>query len=397
MDIRGIELAFLEIGSPLGCIVASLTRRRCLQGLAACLAAPKLGAQERGLTEEQSRRLAEMAEAALREEVIPGLSLAIARQGRLVHRAAFGLADAGEPCTPAHQFRLASVSKPITSVVIHRLFEQGRLAPGDRVFGAAGRLPQFETPTPAHRAITIQHLLTHTCGGWGNKKNDPMFQQGQLGHEDLIAWTLRTIPLEGEPGQGYAYSNFGYCLLGRVIEAVTGETYETATRRLVLAPCGAAGMTMAGSSRSERQPGEVVYHGTQGEDPYRPGMNIRRMDSHGGWLASAEEVVRFLVHVDGHAGAPDLLQPATLQAMTTPTTAGPGYARGWSVNARPNWWHGGSLPGTSTLAVRTASGLCWAVLANTRRRNREEPGRDTGVVLDRLMWRLVRSVPEWQA
>jgi len=125
-------------------------------------------------------------------------------------------------------------------------------------------------------------------------------------------------------------------------------------------------------------------------------MNVWRMDAHGGWLASAREVVSFLTHVDGHEGVPDLLRPEALRAMTTPTEAGPGYARGWSVNARPNWWHAGSLPGTSTLAMRTASGLCWAVLANTRRRNRKKPGSDTGAVLDRLLWRIVRSVPAWQ-
>lgn len=378
--------------------MAGWKRRRCLQALAAGFAVPRLHAEEvPELSEAVQQALAEQAETARREHDIPALSIAIARHGRLVFRAAFGEAAPGEPCTPEHRFRLASVSKPVTSVALHRLFEAGRLKPEDRVFGPNGRLAQFPAPNPAHRAITVHHLLTHTSGGWGNKKNDPMFQKSAMNHEELIAWTLRAVPLEGRPGETYAYSNFGYCLLGRIIEAVTGESYEAATRRLVLEPCGAAAMTLAGTTRAERQPGEVVYHGMKGEDPYRPGLSVRRMDAHGGWLARADEVVRFLVHTDGHPGAPDLLQPDTLRAMTTPTAAGPTYARGWSVNARPNWWHGGSLPGTSTLAVRTASGLCWAALANTRRRDREKPGSDTGAVLDRLLWQLVRSVPEWQA
>ncbi len=82
--------------------------------------------------------------------------------------------------------------------------------------------------------------------------------------------------------------------------------------------------------------------------------------------------------------------------MTAPGAVHAAYARGWSVNTRPNWRHRGSLPGTATLAVRTQSGLCWAVLANTRHRLSGQPAADTGAALDRLMWRLARRVPAWK-
>jgi hypothetical protein len=74
--------------------------------------------------------------------------------------------------------------------------------------------------------------------------------------------------------------------------------------------------------------------------------------------------------------------------MTTGTPANPHYACGWEVNSVPNRWHNGSLPGTLTNMVRTKSGLCWAVFANTR----------IGTLdLDAMMWRIVKSVPEWRA
>ena len=86
--------------------------------------------------------------------------------------------------------------------------------------------------------------------------------------------------------------------------------------------------------------------------------------------------------------------------MTTPSPAypqnSPGkYARGWMVrdNGAGNWWHGGSLPGTTTIMVRTASGLCWAALANTR----TEPHEEIDAALDQLIWNMVRSVPQWAA
>jgi hypothetical protein len=78
--------------------------------------------------------------------------------------------------------------------------------------------------------------------------------------------------------------------------------------------------------------------------------------------------------------------------MTTASSANAGYAKGWAVNRVPNWWHTGSLPGTTSIMVRTASGFCWAALANTR-----EASGDTGGAMDRMMWDLVRQVKRWKA
>jgi hypothetical protein len=148
-------------------------------------------------------------------------------------------------------------------------------------------------------------------------------------------------------------------------------------------------MRIAGNTLAERLPEEVVYHG-QGENPYD--MNVRRMDSHGGWLASASDLVRFASHVDGFSPERDILKPETIRVMTTPTVANSGYAKGWAVNSQPNWWHNGSLPGTATIMVRTASGLCWAALTNTRREKSAMEGD-----LDALVWQMVGKVPEWHA
>jgi len=376
-----------------------ITRRTCLKRLALAATTPALAkAAESSLPAEQAATIARIARAAMVRGQIPGLSVAFAHKGQIVHTAGYGEADqkAGELVTPAHRFRIASVSKPITSAAIWSLIEAGKLALADAVFGSRGLLPSYAS-TAAAEKITIHHLLTHTCGGWGNQRNDPMFMRPDLGHNDLIDWTLREFPLTNEPGKSYAYSNFGYCLLGRVVEAVSGRSYAEFVQERILSKCGILNMRIARNGLGGRQPGEVVYYGRKNEDPYRPTMNVERMDAHGGWLATAEDLVRFLIHVDGFGDLPDLLQPGSIKSMTTPTAVNPGYACGWSVNPQPNWWHGGSLPGTSTLAVRTAGGMCWAALANTRVRDANDPMAGTGLLLDRLMWQLARSVPEWQA
>jgi CubicO group peptidase (beta-lactamase class C family) len=349
-------------------------------------------------TEAEAAAIAEIARQTMDRSNVPGLSVSVALHGRFVFQQGYGVADkaSGEAVTPLSLFRIASVSKPITSVTIFSLIQQGRLALNDSIFGAGGILKgdyaAFGIARPEWVAkITIHHLLTHTCGGWDNTgkvQPDPMFSRPALHHRELITWVLRELPLEYEPGTHYAYSNFGFCVLGRVIEKITGQPYAEYAKEAVLAKCGVTDMRIGGNTLAQRAPGEVVYYGQQGmgADPY--GINVTRMDSHGGWIATPSDLVRFAMHVDGFRTTPNILDAGTIKTMTTPTDQNANYACGWSVNRYSNWWHTGSLPGTLTIMVRTGSGLCWAAFANTRAE---------GLNLDAMMWKMVRAVPEWRA
>jgi hypothetical protein len=147
-------------------------------------------------------------------------------------------------------------------------------------------------------------------------------------------------------------------------------------------------MRIAGNTRRERAANEVGYYDAHRESPYR--MNVRRMDSHGGWIASATDLVRFAIHAAQFPAPKGMLEAQSLRQMMTPSAANAGYAKGWAVNSVPNWWHSGSMPGTTSIMVRTASGMCWAGLANAR------TGKSGGV-LDELMWKMARAVPAWRA
>jgi CubicO group peptidase (beta-lactamase class C family) len=344
------------------------------------------------LRESEQQAIAAIAREFMERFKVPAMSVAVARQGKSVVQQGFGIADEATraPVTPGHLFRIASVSKPFTSVAIFSLIEQGKLQLNDLIFGENGKLgSDFGKAAPdAVKPITVAHLLTHTCGGWSNKKDDPMFLPPAMNHRELIEWTLQNQPLTDKPGTAYAYSNFGYCMLGRLLEKLTGLTYEQAVQREVLAKCGITKMRIAGNTLADRAPDEVTYVANGKGSPY--GMNVARMDSHGGWIATARDLVRFAMHVDGFPNPPDILLPETIRTMTTPTTANAGYACGWAVNKSSNWWHNGSLPGTASIMVRTASGLCWAALANIRTK-----GID--LALDQTMWKIVRAVPAWRA
>jgi CubicO group peptidase (beta-lactamase class C family) len=338
--------------------------------------------------------MANLANAFMQKYNVPAFSFAVGYAGAVVYQDAFGLADRenNEAVTPNHLFRIASVSKTITSGTIFTLIEQGRLNLTDKIFGP-GAITGTDYGQPPYDPgvdqITLDHLLTHTAGGWANDAHDPMFTNPTMNQAQLITWTLKNRPLDDLPGQHYAYSNFGYCVLGRVIEKITGQSYADYVRANILKRCGVTDMTIAGNTLAQRQPNEVKYYG-DGDDPYS--SNVTRMDSHGGWIARPTDIVQYFMHVDGFAKPPNILKPQTIQIMTTPSAANPGDSKGWNVNKINNWWHKGDLIGTMSEAVRTNSGFCWAGLLNCWR----HPTIPMLVDLDKLEWSMVEQVKSWR-
>ena len=323
---------------------------------------------------------------------VPALSFAVGYAGEIVHEEAFGVADRerNEAVTPAYLFRIASLTKMITSAAIFTLVEQNRLKLSDKVIGP-GAILGTDYGQPPYSAgiadITVEQLLTHTSGGWTNDGRDPMFTHPAMNHAELITWTLANRPLDHLPGKNFAYSNFGYCILGRVIEKLTSQPYPDFVRAEVLSRCGINDMVIAANRLEKRRSDEVKYYG-QGENPYE--ANVARMDSHGGWLARPSDLVQFLMHIDGYSKPANILKPHTIQVMTTPSSANRQYAKGLMITDNGNWWHDGSLAGTTTIAVRTHGGFCWAALTNTSRNNSK-----IGDDLDMLNWDMVREVGGW--
>lgn len=338
---------------------------------------------------------------------VPGCAVAVSRGDQLLYAREFGWADVGrrEPVAPTSLFRIASISKPITAVAVLRLVEAGRLKLDDRVFDLIPEEPHLPPGSKVDErlaSITIRQLLQHRAGWDRDKSFDAMFQSVRFaeslgipapaGPRDVIR-CMFAQPLDFAPGERYAYSNFGYCLLGRVIERVSGMPYDAFVRRDVLTPAGAVTMRLGNTRLEQQAANEVRYYdpamgtsvfaadvGQPVPHPYGA-WNLEAMDAHGGWLASATDLVRFASALD-----PDsprrLLKPESEQAMLARPTPEPEkdkdgrpkpsyYALGWNVfpvgpKGRQNSWHTGSLPGTSTLLIRRHDGLNVAVLFNSR-------------------------------
>lgn len=368
----------------------------------------------------------------LREHNIPGASLAIARHGKLIYARGFGYANltTHEPVQPESLFRIASVSKPFTSAAVMQLVERGQLKLDNHPFQLLGLQPFLEGNAkvdPRLEQITIHQLLCHT-GGFDNVAGyNPMFRPEQISKalgvtcppepKDTIRFMMGR-PLDFDPGTKEVYSNFGYCVLGRVIEKISGVSYVEYVQREILAPLGIFKMRLGRSLESLRAPGEVRYYPSYtnlshtifgGPDASwcYGGFNLEGMDSHGGWIASAPDLVRFATSLDDPRHCPILNAKSIRELFARPAETGyetngsprPAYyAAGWNV--RPvgsqgmDCWHGGALDGTNALLLRRHDGLSWAVLFNA---NETVDHQELLKLVEDALHAVADKVKEWPA
>ena len=355
---------------------------------------------------------------------VPGAALAVSDMGEVVYSRGFGFAELSsrERVQSESLFRIASISKPITAVAVMQLVEEGSLSLEDNPFTVIGLGDELGTAGRDARLqeITIRHLLCHRAGWDRSVSYDPMFQarriqdalglSGPPGTGDIIRFML-SEPLDFSPGERYAYSNFGYCVLGRVIEAIRDEPYEEAVKQRVLAPLGIVNMRIGRSLPEDRAVGEVVYHDQERRAREAVRARGRRvpigyshdqevMDSHGAWIASAADIARFAGAFSEAAASP-LLSEESVRAMWAPQRGSPGvvwYGFGWQVRDvggdRRNAWHSGLLTGgTSTIMVRRHDGFSWAVLFNTDKSGTS--GEFLSGLVDPLVHRAVDAVEGW--
>ncbi|MEV6164950.1 serine hydrolase [Streptomyces sp. NPDC052052] len=330
---------------------------------------------------------------------IPGMAIAVSQYGKLVYSRGYGFGDqtGRTPATPNTLFRVASCAKPITAVAVLRLVEQNQLKLSDHVFGTNGILSQYVTADTRAHSITVEDLLHHTSGGWPNDDSDPMFSNYSMSRDELITWTLGNTSLRHDPHTTFMYSNFGYCLLGRIIEKITRQTYEHHVQTAILAPCGITDMRIAGDTLADRLPGEAVYYGEGHDDPYA--IHIQRTDSHGGWVASALDLLRFVLRVDGYSDPAQILSSDVMADYMIAPSGLPDekgidqhYACGWWIQDR-DWECNGDLPGNTATLDRASDSVCLAAVMNTRRRSPAYLNTPEG--LRRLMWGINDEVDFW--
>ncbi|WP_452225663.1 serine hydrolase [Lacinutrix chionoecetis] len=312
---------------------------------------------------------------------VPGVTIAIVKDGKLVYAKGYGYGDKDKKiiASASSLYRQASISKPFTSVAIMKLVEQNKLKLSDKVFGS-GKILGTTYGTKAYgnreKAIKVKHLLEHTAGGhaWDNNRDpnetiDKWPAAMDLYKKESYAQLFKRILDERNPshtpGDFWEYSNFGYCVLGRIIEKKSGQSYEKYVKENVLKPCGIKTMKIGAIEKKDLEYKEVAYYTTYG-DPYK--LQMQKMDAHGGWIGSAIDLMRFMVRVDGQSSKKDIIKDSSFVAMTT-SSLGNGYAKGWGVNSNASIMsHGGGMSGTSTILNKMNNSISYAVLTNYSKR-----------------------------
>jgi D-alanyl-D-alanine carboxypeptidase len=265
----------------------------------------------------------------------------VARRGKVLLQDAWGRADrkAGTANTPATRFRIGSMNKMFTAVATLQLVEAHKLDLDDPI---GKHLPDYPNKELAAK-VTVRHLLTHT-GGTGDIFG-PEFDQHRLQlreHRDYLNLYGRR-GLTQEPGARFEYSNYGFVLLGALIERVTGGSYDDYVRDHVFRP---AGMRSTGAlPESVDVPDRAVgYLRTAPGSDWVPNTDTLpwRGTAAGGGYSTVGDLLRFAQAL----GSGRLLSKATLAEATTPHQQQYGYGFDMQGQGRlASYGHGGGAPG----------------------------------------------------
>ena len=298
----------------------------------------------------------------------PGAVIVVVKDGRVVLRKAYGMAnlELRVPMQPGHVFALASLSKQFTAAAILKLAEEGKLSVDDDI-------TKFLPAYPTHGArVTIEHLLTHTSGLSGLSETSDLraaaAQESQL--IDVLGDWVKDLPPDFAPGERCAYSNWGYSLLGSIVEQASGMSYAGYLEQRLFAPAGMT-HTFFGDRRRVipmRAPGYEM----QGDQV----VNIPQMRSRiflPGGAASLLSTVDDLARWDDALGAGRMLTPASLDRMFTSYRLKDGaltnYGYGWDLGSYAGHRvqeHAGGTTGFLSYLVRMPDDRVFVAILSNR-------------------------------
>jgi CubicO group peptidase (beta-lactamase class C family) len=324
---------------------------------------------------------------------VPGSEFTLDYKNTTVYNQVYGFADFGQKVETDNLFRISSDSKIFTAISILQLYEQGKLKLDDKVFGPTGILNQYQHYLDKRLGNVTVFMLLHHRGGWDRENSgDPDFSPitvaniDQLTYsppptENTIAYVLDNMWLENEPGTKFAYSNFGYLLLGQIIEKITGQSYSDYVSKNIFTVAGIRDMKMGKTFPDYSAPGnkEVHYFDYPGAplvsncfyktlaeywadstkkvpNPYG-GFDMDTNSSFAGWIASSNDLVKISEAI------PKLLKPGTVLILTTPLKP-ENYGMALYITD-DSWYHTGTMPGSMSEFLHSNQLDC-ALVLNSR-------------------------------
>lgn len=245
------------------------------------------------LPEELADELDTMFEAAQLDLRAPGLVYGVAGRDSMLRVRAFGVRDleSGSPVTPDTAFRIASMTKMMTALLVHDLADQEKLSLDDPVEKYVPALARWEYPTKDSRKVVVRDLLNHTAGF----VTDDPWADRQLGisAETMDKYLAEANPFSHAPGTHWEYSNLGYAILGRVIENVTGQTYAERLRERILDPLAMEHTRLDGHAIDDADQAKA-YNWTDAAFEREPFLESGAFDPIGGIWTTAGDYQLFI-------------------------------------------------------------------------------------------------------
>jgi D-alanyl-D-alanine carboxypeptidase len=290
-----------------------------------------------------------------------GVSVAVARNGRIVHTQAFGADNpyTGTPAEVESRYRIASVSKTLLAMAILELVEERRLSLDQPVLAGLAKELDVTLGDPAMATITLRQLLSHTSG---LPEYQRTFFGGTAANCREAAARGLSRGLAGTPGTVYQYSNLNYCVLGVLVEEVTGRSYEAVVDDLVLEPLGIDDMRIAGTY--DAREGDVVH-------PTSPGRRfMEALGAAGNWIGTATDLVRVVDSLDARKPGHHPLAAGVVTQMLQPAPVAYPHDDSWYGLGLIVWdqgqsfGHTGTIENARSMVFHRADGVTWAVLVN---------------------------------
>lgn len=266
------------------------------------------------------------ARAAVIDDDLPGLSVAVGVDGALLWAEGFGWADvqSKSPVTPGTQFRIGHVSKALTSAGVGLLVDRGKLHFGERIQAYVPAFPEKQWP------VNLRQLMGHIAGvrhyrntEWGDK---PTIRCERA--SDGLA-VFADDPLLFEPESRYKYSTYGWVLVSAAVEAAGQAPFFDFMRAQVFEPLGLAATTS--DSGAEAVPGRATSYYSYLERPTTSNVDYSCFAGAGGFVSTPSDLVRFGMAMMGG----QFLQPTTLTTLQTPQQLKSGedtaYGLGWML------------------------------------------------------------------
>lgn len=300
-----------------------------------------------------SERVDETVKQAMAKNHIPGVSIAVVRQGKIVMTKGYGLAnlESMRRASPESIYQLASVSKQFTATAIMKLVEAGKI-------NLDAPIRTYLTDIPeAWSKVAVRHLLAHTSGVRSYTELPGFFANGNqrkdYSHKELID-LVRNLPLDFEPGTQWHYNNTGYYLLGMMIEQVSGQSYEQFLAQNIFKPLGMAHTRL--NSRADVIPERVIgYSWRGGEWGNAEFVSPTQPFSAGALVSNVLDMAKWDAALYGDT----ILKKESLEQMWTRAVLKSGekadYGFGWGLeerNKRRVVQHGGGIDGFSTQISR---------------------------------------------